>query len=55
MDRSLSFGCTTASKILNAIADIPAWVVLRNGIPYILQYLTTSSFLPLWSQAWRQG
>ena len=39
MDRSMPFGLRSAPKIFNAIADFLAWVLHRNGVPYIVHYL----------------
>ena len=39
MDRSLPFGLRSAPKIFNAIADVLAWILHQNGMPYVLHYL----------------
>ena len=39
MDRSLPFGLRSAPKIFNAVADVLAWILHDNGLPYVLHYL----------------
>ena len=39
IDRSLPFGLRSAPKIVNAVADVLAWILHHNGVPYVLHYL----------------